>query len=224
MHASNLLFPKKSHRKLVNLPDKSEDLAELMGIIYGDGAIGNRWQIVISLNSISDEIYSKYVSNLFTRLFGISASVRKRPNQNTLVVVCSSITVVDYLVDRGAARGSKIMNKLIIPPWILKNSSFTKVFIRGLIDTDGCIYMHKHFTGNKYYVNIGLCFTNFSTDLVDQVDKVFQEYGINSHKSDKNRRIYLYSKKAVEKYLLIFGSSNPRIKDKYKNWWDVRVA
>ncbi len=115
MDTSLLQFPNKSHRKSVLLPNYSTNLAELLGIIFGDGAIGNPWQVVISLNSISDREYASYVIRLFNDLFGITCAMRKRPNQNTLVIVCSSTTIVDYLIEKGTARGNKLKQNLGIP-------------------------------------------------------------------------------------------------------------
>ena len=223
MNISSLQFPNKSHRKQVLIPNHGTDLAELLGIILGDGAIGNPWQVVISLNSISDKEYSSYVIRLFHNLFGITCALRKRPNQNTLVIVCSSTTIVDYLVEKGASRGNKLKQNLDIPSWIKTDNNFLKSFIRGLVDTDGCIYLHKHFTKQKYYVNIGLCFTNFSTDIIASVDAFLKQNGIKSHIVDKGRRIYLYSEESVRNYLDIFGSSNPRIYKKYTVWKNTKT-
>lgn len=224
MPALSLSYPRKSHRKTVSLPERNIKLAELIGIIYGDGSIGNLWQVVISLNSVSDKIYADYVSNLFKDLFRVAAPIRKRPNQNTLVVVCSSTSIVEYLVQHGAVRGSKLADKLNIPSWIKENEVFEKAFVRGLVDTDGCIFLHRHFTKKRNYVNIGLCFTNFSTDLILSVNQILKKNEINSHIADKGRRIYLYSEEAIERYMNIFDSSNSRVKDKYISWKDAKIA
>jgi intein/homing endonuclease len=218
MNTFLLQFPNKSHRKSVLIPNHSTNLAELLGIIFGDGAIGNPWQVVISLNSVSDKQYAEYVAQLFNNLFGITCTIRKRPNQNTLTVVCSSTTIVDYLIEKGAARGNKLKQNPDIPSWIKKDNNYFKFFIRGLIDTDGCIYHHKHFVKRKYYVNIGLCFTNFSTDIISSVNAFLKQNGIKSCVADKGRRIYLYSEKSVKNYLDIFGSSNSRIYERYSLW------
>ncbi|PIU68772.1 hypothetical protein COS81_02745, partial [candidate division WWE3 bacterium CG06_land_8_20_14_3_00_42_16] len=89
MDYSLLKYPRKSHRKIINIPKESKELAELFGIIFGDGGINNSWQLVISLNSNADLEYSYYVRKLLRKLFKIKVAIRKRPNQNTLVVVCS---------------------------------------------------------------------------------------------------------------------------------------
>lgn len=224
MDASLLRYPNKSHRKIIQIPNEDIDLAELMGIIAGDGGINNNWQLVISLNSIKDLNYSSYIISLIERLFNIKAVTRKRPNQNTLVIVCSSTSLVDYLVSKGAIRGNKIINKISVPLWITKRKEFKKAFVRGLVDTDGCLYIHKHSIKNKQYLNIGFCFTSYSDKLLISVAHILSEFEIEPHIKDKNHRIYLYSESNVVRYLNTFGSSNPRIYQKYTAWKGARAV
>lgn len=223
MDLALLRYPNKSHRKVITLPSDNEELAELLGAIAGDGGIGNEWQLVISLNSILDISYSIYLSNLLKSLFNIDISVRKRPNQNTLVLVASSTHLVDFLVNKGAARGNKIKQNLDIPYWVKGNPNLEKAFIRGLMDTDGCLYINKHRVLGKEYKNIGLCLTSYSKKMLYSVAEIFTRFDIKPHLTDKNRRIYLYSAKSVVKYLNIFSSSNPRITNIFEMWRDVRV-
>ena len=68
------------------------------------------------------------------------------------------------------------------------------------------------------YKNIGFCFTSSSQNLLNSVADIFRKFDIKPHITDKGRRIYLYGKDSVIKYLRIFGSSNPRIIEKYKEW------
>jgi len=115
MDNSLLKYPRKSHRKIIKIPNDSEKLAELLGIALGDGGINNDWQLVISLNSSLDLEYSQYVSNLLRELFDIDVAVRKRPNQDTLVLVCSSSNLVDFLISKGAVKGNKIKQEINVP-------------------------------------------------------------------------------------------------------------
>ena len=218
MHQSLLKYPLKSHRKVVTLPQESGQLAELIGIIYGDGSIGNSWQVIISLNSITYAEYAKYIQSLMLSLFELEARLRKRPNQNTLVVVLTSTTAVDFLVEKGAVRGNKLINTEGIPSWILANQDYERFFVRGIVDTDGCLYFHTHFVNGKKYVNIGLCFTNYSPKLILEISSILESFQIRAHITDRGRRIYLYRKKDIEKYLEEFGTSNARIIRKYKEW------
>lgn len=222
MDFSMLKFPRKSHRKTISIPKESKELAELFGIIFGDGGINNNWQVVISLNSNLDREYSKYVSCIIKKLFKIKVYARKRPNQNTLVLVCSSTNLVDFLVEKGAIRGNKVAQQIDIPEWITNNSEYEKSFVRGLVDTDGCLFIHKHTIKNKPYFNIGFCFTNHSQKLIVSTAKILKKFGIKPNITDKKRRIYLYSFKKVTSYLNIFGSSNTRILEKYSKWIKVK--
>lgn len=219
-----LKFPKKSHRKKIKIPRNSKDLAEFMGIEFGDGGINNGWQVVISLNSIKDKEYANYIVRLTKKLFNIEAKTRKRPNQNTLVVVISSTNLVEFLMKKGAVKGHKIIQQINTPYWIKNNASYEKKFVRGLMDTDGCLYIHKHKIKNVLYQNIGLCFASFSSKLLYSIAGILKKNGIKPHITNEGQRIYLYSQKDVQKYLNIFGSSNSRITNIYKQWRDAGVA
>lgn len=168
-----LKYPKKSHRKEINFPPNSVELTEFLGIEFGDGGIGNLWQVVIFLNSVSDRKFADYIISLGFNLFSIKPSVRKRPHQNMLVLVYSSTSLVDFLVSKGAVRENKVSQQINIPERINKNPEYEKAFIRGLIDTDGCLYIHRHTTNGILYKNLGLCFTNFSKKLILSVADVF---------------------------------------------------
>lgn len=196
-------------------------MAELVGIIMGDGGISNPWQLVISMNSISDLHYSYYVTSLIKDLFQVNVFIRKRRYENTLNLVVTSTTMVDFLVSKGAVRGNKIKQNMDMPQWICNNPEYKKAFIRGLMDTDGCLYIHEHTVGGRTYRNLGLCFTSYSVNLIRLFYRVMTDFGIKAYIPKDCVHVYLYSYKAVLKYLSTFGSSNPRITRKYKEWRGV---
>ncbi|MDO8487676.1 MAG: LAGLIDADG family homing endonuclease [Candidatus Curtissbacteria bacterium] len=219
-----LKFPLKSHRKKIFIPGDSVLLAEFMGIVFGDGGINNDWQLVISLNSELDFEYSKYVAKLIKDLFNLEVSTRKRPGQNTLVIVCSSMNLLEFLFKKGAVKGNKIQQQFDTPKWIKENINYGRAFVRGLVDTDGCLYTHRHTVSGKVYTNIGFCFSSFSKPLLADVETILESTGIKPHTRRQKNSIYLYSNKAVIEYLQTFGSSNPRILNKYKKWRGARVV
>ena len=217
MEASLLRYPKKSHRKIILYPEESVRLAELMGIEFGDGGINNPWQVVITLNADKDGEYGKYITDLIEELFKVTPAVRVR-GERALQIVLSSTSVVDYLVKKGAVRGNKIKQDFDIPCWIRENKENERAFVRGLVDTDGCLYIHRHEVGSRPYKNIGLCFTSGSKNLLRSVADIFSGNGIIPHIADQGRRIYLYDENSVVQYLRTFGSSNPRITEVYEEW------
>ncbi|MEK9177261.1 MAG: LAGLIDADG family homing endonuclease [Patescibacteria group bacterium] len=218
MEVAALRYPKKSHRKTVVLPTESSLLAEFFGIMLGDGGINNAWQATITLNSESDATYAKYIERLCKKIFGIVPVIRKRKTGRTLIVSLASTTVVDFLVMKGLPRGNKLRHGLAIPRWILQRQEFRIACVRGLVDTDGCLFVHNHIIAKKRYKNIGFCFTSFSPELIKQVATIFVEFGIIPHIASQGRRIYLYKEEAVAHYIKIFGTSNDRIRSVYEKW------
>lgn len=215
---STLKYPKKSHRKPVNLPAYSVELAEFFGIMMGDGGIGSSWQFNITLNSKADKDYALYVVELIRSLFNIDPHVVMRKNRNALLIQTSSTSIVDFLIELGLPRGNKLLNELQIPSWILEVPAFKTACVRGLVDTDGCLYIHKHKVSGKEYQNIGFCFCSYSPTLIKQVSDLFEEFGIIPHISNRGRSIYLYKAGSVARYLTVFGTSNARIKSVYEKW------
>lgn len=217
MEVSALKHPLKSHREAIRLPAVSPDLAEFMGVEFGDGGINNPWQVVVTVNSDKDRTYARYLSSLIQRLFGLEPVLRKRPWQKALVVVASSATLVDFLISKGAARGNKIAQQIDVPKRIVSQPELERRFVRGLVDTDGCLYIHHHTIKGVPYRNIGLCFTSLSQKLLYSVARILDRNSIKPHISN-GKHVYLYRQESVTRYLGIFGSSNPRIFRKYEEW------
>lgn len=219
-----LKYPQKSHRKRVILPKYSVDLAEFFGIMMGDGGINNPWQANITLNSVKDAEYALYISGLCKKIFGIAPAIRKRKTRNALVLSLASTSVVDFLVTNGLVRGNKLKSGLRVPKWILEKTLYKKSCVRGLIDTDGCMFVHVHKVRGKIYRNVGLSFSSCSPELIFQVADIFAEFGITPHISKRGRDISLYQENTVTKYLKIFGTSNERIESVYRKWRDARAV
>ena len=186
--------------------------------MIGDGGINNPWQANITINAVADAAYADYVSKLCGRLFGVLPAVRKRKGRQALVISLASTSIVDFLVERGLARGDKLKSGLRIPKWILKKKEYQKACVRGLIDTDGCVFVHTHKVRGRVYKNIGLTFTSNSPELIFQTASILEKFDIIPHITKRGKDIYLYQADTVAKYLKIFGTSNERIESVYKKW------
>lgn len=221
---TNLKYPKKSHRKKVCLPERSPAFAEFIGIMMGDGGIGSQWQACITLNSQKDSAYIEYVDSLIQKLFTLVPKRFYYLHKNATRFMLNSIDLVDFLVAQGLPRGDKLKNGLTIPDWISADSYYRRRCVRGLIDTDGCMYVHVHKVAGKMYRNIGLSFFSKSPGLIVQVAEIFEENGIMPHITSRGTDIYLYRAGSVAKYLEVFGTSNPRIGVVYEDWKRGRVV
>ncbi len=211
-----LKYPNKSHRKTIKIPEESADLAELIGAIAGDGGVSN-WQVIISLNSITDLRYAHFIMNLFEKLFGIKPTARKRIGQNCIVVDCSSRNITDFLIEKGVVKGHKIKHRLNIPSWILLKADYKVAFLRGLFDTDGCTFIDHHQNKAKIYGNIGLAFTNYSLPLLESINQILRELGYSPTITTRFR-VLLRRESEVFRFFREFSPNNERHYDKLREF------
>ena len=102
-----LKYPKKSHRRKVQIPKSSKDLAEFFGIMLGDGGINNPWQANITLNAVKDRQYSLYIQKLVQLLFAIASTSFIYKNKDAVRILINGVSIVDFLVSKGLPRGNK---------------------------------------------------------------------------------------------------------------------
>lgn len=217
-NVTSLQYPKKSHRKKILFPKHSVRLAEFFGIMLGDGGINNPWQATITVNATKDREFVQYIKKLVKLLFGITPTSFIYKTKKAERILINGISLVDFLVSEGLPRGHKLRAGLTIPTWILKKREYSYACVRGLIDTDGCMFIHTHTVAGKVYRNIGLTFSSRSPELISQLAAILEKSGIILHVNLKGTDIYVYRKDAVERYLRIVGTSNNRISSVYKKW------
>lgn len=190
---------------------KSKFLAELFGIILGDGSISDT-QVKITFNRFTDKKYSFFVANLIKLMFGEYPS---RYNRKSVIDLClSGVELVKSLEKMGLKRGNKVVNQVKIPKWIMNNKEYARVCLRGLFDTDGGIYIHKHGNQKSRWNNLGWCFTNYSLPLTSSAREILMSNGIRARGNEK--RIFLYAVPEIRKFMERIGSSNPKNIYKYQ--------
>ena len=191
----------------------SKELAELFGIILGDGSI-TKTQIKISLDRFADSRYASFVAKL------INLTIREKPSnfnsKNTIELYLSGVNLVKMLEKMGLKRGNKVAHQVAIPDWIMRDKEYSRACLRGLFDTDGGIYIHKHGNGKWRWNNLGWCFTNYSLPLVANVKKILMSNGIKPRGNEK--RVFLYAIPEIRKFMEIIGSSNSKNIDKYQRY------
>lgn len=191
-------------RKKFKLPRYSEDFAEIIGIILGDGAINN-YQVRISLDRKVDRDYALFVSRLAEKIFGEKPSWSERLASNTIELTISGIGLVEMLESVGLKRGNKIVHQVDFPEWIHKKPIYENACVRGLFDTDGGLYFHK----KRIKRYLGWCFASSSAPLLKSVEDVLINLGFNVKKS-LGTKLYMYDLRHIERYLKVVGSSNPK--------------
>ena len=147
-------------RKKISKPRNSEAFAEFTGVMLGDGHIG-KYQSSITTHGETDLQHALFISNLATQLFSIEAPIRKKKTSKAVEVVLSSFDLCRFLEKHCFKAGNKVHNQVPVPIWIKNNILYTRACLRGLFDTDGCIFLDRHTIKGVMYQHMGLVFTNF---------------------------------------------------------------
>ncbi|HLD37264.1 MAG TPA: LAGLIDADG family homing endonuclease [Candidatus Nanoarchaeia archaeon] len=194
------------------IKEESEELAELIGIILGDGNIWVRkpyYYLTIVGDSKKDRNYLlNYVKPLFRKLFNKELHVRTHKSNNELFIYTGSKNVIFTLRHFGLTSGDKKKNNIKIPSWIFKSNKYIKACIRGLIDTDGCVCP---ITGRNYPY---IWFSCGIENLRKSFDLAMKKLGIKTSNWNirKNRTpdIYIGSKEMIKKYMQTISFKNKR--------------
>lgn len=197
----------------IKYPKKSELLAEFVGIVLGDGGI-SKYQLVITLHRIDDLKYSNFVRKIIFNLFKIRTS--KCFRQSVVNIIVSRIRLVKFCVENlGLKIGNKVKQQVDIPKWIKENVKYKKACLRGLIDTDGSIIIHKYKSNGKYYSYQKIGFTSRSIPLLKSVSEILCELKIK-HRIMQPYDIRIESRENVEKYFNVVGTHNPKHLKRFK--------
>jgi ribosomal protein S8 len=197
-------------RKPILRPINSKLLAELMGILIGDGHLSN-FQVSVTTNSQTDLDHALFSKDLIESQFKVAVHIFYRKG-NTVVIVASSRNLVAFLSKKGMPIGNKIRNGLRIPKWVFRKPEYGRAFLRGLFDTDGCVYLDKHKNDKslKLYRHIGIAFTSYAESLRNDIIILLKTFGFTPTNRSTQKSVYIRKQHEVKKYFKEIGSSNPK--------------
>ena len=193
--------------KPIRVPGYSEELAEFLGIFLGDGNIRSDYQLAISFNPKTERLYADYVSRLIDSLFGLKATTRYRFNYGGGELVVNSCGLVEFLYSQGMTQGDKIKKGASLPTWIFDNEQARSGAVRGLFDTDGCVYRHSYLVKGVVYQYPQLAFTSYAAKIREQFAGLLTLSAF--HPKEYGNRVYVYSQKEVLRYFQEIGTHNP---------------
>jgi len=197
-------------KKLIKNP--SEELAELIGIILGDGNLWSKkgyYYIKICGDSEKDKDYLlNYVKPLFEKLFDKKMNHFFHKNSKELFLSKGSRDIIFTLNNFGLKAGNKKENNQGIPKWIFKSNKYLKRCIRGLIDTDGCLCP---ITGRNYYY---IWFSSIIPKLREDFNKAMTKLNLKNSKwnmgEGRTPETYIGNKKDIQKYIETISFKNQR--------------
>lgn len=191
-------------------PKFSEDLAEFVGIMLGDGGISER-QLTVTLHRVTDKKYSLFVRRLIRKLFEIQPGEYCDRQFLANSIVISRTGLVKYCIEKlGLKKGNKIKQRVDIPHWIKEKKRYWIACLRGLIDTDGSIIIHRYFSKGKMYCYTKIGFTSRSRPLLLSVSAILLNIGIKHRIMKNGWDIRIEAKESVAKYFRLIGTHNPK--------------
>ena len=213
--------------KIIAKPQESKELAELIGIILGDGHVHSYikdkkvrcYSIKIAGDSRNDKNYLlNYVSPLVFKLFKDQPKIVYAKKINEMFIVSYSKNMVGFLNEKGLKSGNKKINEQTIPNWILSNNSYLVSCLRGLFDTDGSVSFSNRYGYGNYYPTISIAFK--SKRLIVDVMEILQMLGLKPTITRKEPywRLYMNGYERLEKYSKLIGWSNQKYIDKVLKW------
>ncbi len=204
-------------KRKIKIPKQSAELAELFGIIIGDGGI-TPYQVKITLNSETDREYSKYIIKLINGLFEVSPKIYSVKNSRTINISVSRKNLSDFLLNNGLKIGNKLKQNISIPDWINKSYKFKINCLRGLMDTDGSVVIEKHKINNKNYSYPRVNFTSYSDKLIEQIYQILTELGFNPKFRRSKKSVQLEKIEDICNYFETVGSSNTKHLRRVSQW------
>ena len=186
-------------RNDLEIPKKmSNELAEFIGIMLGDGHVGPT-QILISIRR-QERSYLEYVHRFIKELFGVDSKYIECPERNTYEVYVGSVEIVRFLKDLGLV-SNKVQEQVDIPDFILRGEEHGASFLKGFFDTDGSIYKLK------FGVQMGFC--NRSVPLLRSTREILLKLKYHPSKIS-SWKVYLTRKTDLSRYVREIGFGNKK--------------
>ncbi len=155
---------------------KDGDLAEFIGVILGDGHIEifprtERLELFSNASNLGFvNRYKLFMKNIFSK----NPLVVKRSNAQ-----CIKLSLYQKNISRrlGIFAGARKNRKIMVPAWILRNSSFLIRYLRGLYEAEGSFCVHQSTSTYKFL------FSNRNSSLRMNVYNGMKKLGFHPHKS-----------------------------------------
>jgi len=164
-------------------PDRNLQ-AYIIGVAIGDGNLTNPNSRAIRLRISCDKNYPNLLKRIIESLKQLLPENRVGIiDKSTFVDISVYSNHLENLLGWKANKGPKFVQKVRVPDWIKKNKSYSKNCLKGLLETDGSVYLDR---GYKMVI-----FSTINKGLANDVFFLFQLLGYEPHlykiKQKKNR-------------------------------------
>ncbi|TFG26195.1 MAG: hypothetical protein EU532_10440 [Promethearchaeota archaeon] len=216
------------HKKIIGQYEyhplkETEDLAEFICIMCGDGHLSEDGQTVMfSLNPVDEVWYTKYTISMICDILGLTPEdlyFHEIEDQNTLQIIIRRQAIHYSILEKGKRErdnknglvlGDKIKNQIGVPDFVFKNKRFIIRGLKGLYDTDGGITVNL---GKRIVLN----FENYSKTLLKDFHDMCKLIGINSTLSLESFQVNISESKSVRKFIRLVNPE--KINEPYRRIW-----
>lgn len=145
-------------------------LTYVIGVALGDGNLSNPNKRAVRLRITCDTKYKKIIENIIKSIKIIlpknKVSIVKR-EKNYIDISCYS-NKWESLLGWKVGLGSKYKQKISVPKWIINNKKFTLLCLRGLLETDGSIYLDRKYKMANFVTII----PSLAADVMTMIEKI----------------------------------------------------
>lgn len=156
--------------------EKNGDLAELIGVILGDGSITKfpRTESLRIVGNSNNLGFAKRYETLVGRVFGKAPHVAKRATSNAINITIYQCHISKRLCIPTGAKGDL---QDVLPSWIKRRRSFLIRYLRGLYEAEGSYCVHEPTYTHKFL------FSNTNPALLEAVCASLESLGFHPHRS-----------------------------------------
>ncbi|MFH0798437.1 MAG: LAGLIDADG family homing endonuclease [Candidatus Woesearchaeota archaeon] len=193
----------------IDYPNLSNDLAEFLGVLAGDGHLhGHPSELAITSHAFLDRYHIEvHIKDIFIRLFKANPTILFQ--RNVIKLRFYSKDLVSFLHEEFKLPIGKKMNNLHIPSSILDNDDYLLSYLRGLFDTDGSINRHYKTTAMVEITSGDACF-------LEEVKQALIRLGFRVSSGCKSVRIY--KKSEIDRFFSMIRPRNPKHTFKYETF------
>lgn len=193
-------------RKIAKV-EMNEKLAEILGILNGDGHISKyNYEICVVGNALEKD-YCSHIKNLLEATFNLKSTLKKEATTFKLRIYSKELS--NLLVNKYRLPIGKKTRRLHIPQEVFNSKTLLMSYIRGLFDTDGSIYIRR---GKDLVLNI----KSADKIFLGEIKEVLRKQGF--HPSLSNKNLNLYRRNEIAEFIKIVKPSNYKHLKKYQNF------
>jgi DNA-binding transcriptional regulator WhiA len=169
---------------------KDGDLAELIGVVLGDGHIRKypRTEELSIFSNSNNPGFVKRYSKLVEKLFGQKPAITQHGSKN-----CTRIRIYQKHIQKriGVPYSPRGPLTIEVPGWILRNNQYIVRYLRGLYEAEGSHCIHLPTSTYKLF------FSNRNRSMLANVDMLLKKLGFASYISLKNWSVQVSRKAEV---------------------------